>query len=291
MRVFFQAIVFFFLFLEISCNSKIKTSSHLFTDGKSLGEVSNRLEEASGLVESIANPMHLWTLNDSGNPAEVFLIDQKAQIKLVCKLNDINNRDFEDIAIGAGPINGKNYVYVADIGDNLQQYKTKLIYRFEEPTLADKNEVIITNYDTLRIALPDGIRDSETIMIDPQSNDLYLVSKREDSVRVYKIRYPFSKDLMTADKVAVIPFTKIVAGSITPDGKEVLIKDYEKIYYWKNNQGLPLPQLLITKPIEVAYEQEPQGEAICWSRDGSGYYTLSETAESILGKLIFHKRK
>jgi hypothetical protein len=287
-HLFFLSIIFF----ASNCKKKEEKQSDLFAKGHSLGTVTNRLVEASGLVESIANPKHLWTLNDSGNPAEVFLIDQTAQIKLTCKLNHIDNRDFEDIAIGVGPEAGKNYVYAADIGDNLERYEVKRIYRFEEPMLVSREkEMLIEKFDTLQVSLPDEIRDTETLMIDPQSNDLFLVSKMEDSVRLYQVRYPFTKEVMIAELAATLPLNKIVAGNISPDGREVLMKDYERVYYWKNKNGWTLSKLLLTPPETLAYDREPQGESICWARDGSGYYTLSEKADGKLGKLLFYNRR
>lgn len=274
-----------------SCREKKTSDTHLFAKGKSLGQVVKRLEEASGLVESIAQPNHFWTLNDSGHPAEVFLIDDKAQIKLVCKLQGIENRDFEDITIGIDPHDGKRYVYAADIGDNLEKFKVKLIYRFEEPILSTHTEISITKFDTLKIILSDAVRDTEAIMIEPKTNDLYLVSKREDSVRLYQVKFPFGKDTLTAKRVAVLPFQKIVAANISMDGKEVLMKDYDKVYYWKNDTNLPLAELLLTKAAELHYDRERQGEAICWARDGKGYYTLSEAVRGEMGKLLYYKRK
>jgi hypothetical protein len=248
------------------------------------------LEEASGLVESIAQPNHFWTLNDSGHPAEVFLIDTNAQIKLVCKLKGIENRDFEDIAVAIDPRDGKRYVYAADIGDNLEKFKVKLIYRFEEPSLATGAEMTITKFDTIKVVLEDRVRDTEAIMIEPKTNDLYLVSKREDSVRLYQVKYPFTRDTLTAIWVAILPFHKIVAASISADGNEVLMKDYDRVYYWKASNNLDLEKLLMTKPIELAYERERQGEAICWARDGKGFYTLSEAVRGEMGRLLYYKR-
>ncbi len=286
-----QLIFLLLTFLLSSCINTGVEQSNLFAKAVSLGNVNDRLYEASGLVESIANPKHFWTLNDSGKPAEVFLIDQKAHIKFVCKLANIDNRDFEDIAIGAGPEAGKNYVYVADIGDNLEKFGTKLIYRFEEPTLPlIEGELLITQFDTIQIRLPDKIRDTETIMMDPLTSDMYMVSKREDSVSVYSIDFPFDKKIIEAQFLVKLPFHKIVAGSISTDGSEVLLKDYDQVYYWKNSNGLPLPQLLQTTPQVLAYDREPQGESICWDRDGSGYYTLSEKVKGKKGKLLFYKR-
>jgi hypothetical protein len=265
------------------------TSEELFSSGMALGKVDKRLEEASGLTASIANPGMLWTLNDNGNPAEVFLIDQHAGIRMVCKLANVRNRDWEDIAIGAGPEEGKNYVYVADIGDNDALYEVKIIYRFAEPVLSQEKEVIITEYDTLALRMPDGKRDAETLLIDPLTHDLFIVSKRENNVGLYRSHYPFAHDTTTLEKVSALHLTAIVAGSISADGQEVLLKNYSKVFYWKKSNNESLPDLLVKQPIELDYEREPQGEAIAWSLDGSEFYTLSESHGGKAG-LIVYKR-
>jgi hypothetical protein len=284
--------IFFLTITVLGCKGKGSLQEkELFSTGISLGTVDNRLHEASGLVESKSFPNKFWTLNDSGNPAEIFLIDSTAKIKTVCKLKDIRNRDFEDIAIGRGPDSTKAYIYAADIGDNLARYPTKLIYRFAEPSFGSDSEILISEFDTLQIALPDGVRDSETLLIDPVLNDLYLISKLEDSVRLYRVAFPFRKEIMIAEKLATLPFHKIVAGDISVDGKEVLLKDYDRVYYWKNDANLPLATLLRGQPETLKYGRELQGEAIAWARNSSGYYTLSEKVGNALGKLIFYKRK
>lgn len=274
-----------------ACSSKKVQYSNLFSKGEPMGQVTKRLEEASGLVESFAHPGHFWTLNDSGHPAEVFLIDNKAQIQLVCKLKGVENRDFEDIAIGSGPAEGTQYIYVADIGDNLEKFPVKLIYRFAEPKTYTKGEVTITEFDTLKIKLEDKIRDTEAVFVDPIAQDLYLISKREDSVRLYQVRFPYVEDTLLAKPIAILPFHKIVAASITADGKEMLLKDYERVYYWKNEKRIDIAKLLLTKPTLLAYDRERQGEAICWGNNGKGYYTLSEAVRGEMGALLFYKRQ
>jgi len=71
-----------------------------------------------------------------------------------------------------------------------------------------------------------------------------------------------------------IPFTRIVAGSISPDAQEVLLKDYENIYYWKRSGENTLIDLLSKEPIKLPYRPEAQGESICWTRDCSGALTV-----------------
>jgi hypothetical protein len=281
---------FLVLLLLLGCSENQKNQNgKLFSKAINKGIIDVRLMEASGLVESVANPGYLWSLNDSGNPAEVFLIDTLAKIKLVCKLK-VKNRDWEDIALGAGPIKGKKYIYVADIGDNLGRYDYKYIYRFEEPSLKEGAKQTILHFDTLVIKLPGKNRDSETLMIDPTNNDLYLVSKREKHVRVYLQHFPYPDTIRPA-KVLEIPFTRIVAGSISPDAQEVLLKDYENVYYWKRSGEKTLIELLAKEPIQLPYKPEVQGESICWNNDASGYYTLSESHEGKIAQLKFYKRK
>lgn len=277
------------VFLLLACTPPVKKSD-LFEPGQKLGTVSKKLEEASGLVASIANPGMLWSHNDSGNPAEVFLIDQKANIVLTITLKGISNRDFEDISMGAGPKAGVNYIYLAEIGDNLAVYPEKYIYRFEEPVLGDKKEIVQAEFDTLIVKLSDQVRDTETLMNDPLTQDMFIVSKREESVILYHIPAPFEKDTLVAEAMATLPFHKIIAGDISRDGKEVIMKDYGNIYYWKKKGDESIVELLKTNPEVLEYEPEPQGESICWKADGSGFYTLSETVKDKRGKLIFYER-
>ena len=288
-RIFFAGFILF-----LSCgrpSQKVEIRDDLFTEGETLGKVGKRLVEASGLVASVNNLDHYWTHNDSGNPAEIFLIDSKADIKLTCKFTNLKNRDWEDIAIGAGPKEGVTYVYVGDIGDNRAEYPVKFIYRFEEPIFAGQTELIISDYDTLIVKLPDGVRDSEALTIDPISNDMLLISKREDSVRVYQLNYMDQKDTLLAERIAVLSLHNINAADISANGTEVLMKDYDRIYYWERAGNESMSELLIKKPIRLPYTNGPQDEAIAWKRDGTGFFTLGETVKGNGGNLVLHKRK
>jgi hypothetical protein len=273
--------------------SSLPADSEIFSLSRRLGEITDKkLEEASGLAASATNPGLLWTLNDSGNPAIVYLIDENLKIKLSCKLKDVKNRDWEDIAIGPGPEEGKSYLYVADIGDNNAKRDVKYIYRFEEPLLGDQTgEILISSFDTIAFQLEDGRKDTETIMIHPETKNVYIVSKREKPVHVYELKYPFNaSDTLSAASILTLPLTQIVAGDFSPDGREVLMKDYDNIYYWKMD-GKSLVEDLQSKPQILNYTEEPQGEAITFSLDGSGFYTLSEKIKGEKSYLYYYPRK
>lgn len=274
-----------------ACHSPTANNSDLFAGAKQMGKVSGELEEASGLAASVQNPNYLWTLNDSGNPAEVFLIDSVAEVVMTVKLKGLKNRDWEDIAMGPGPDEETPYIYVGEVGDNEARYDLKYIYRFPEPHFAGNKTLTIEEFDTLIVKLPDGKRDMEAIAVDPQNGDLYLISKREENVNVYWQSYAYlPMDTLVPKAIASLPYRNVVAADFSKDGSEFLLKTYDEVLYWKRSGDMTVQQMLLQTPEKLNYEREPQGEAIAWALNGSGFYTLSESVKSANAILYFYKR-
>jgi hypothetical protein len=284
-----------FSFLSASCSEKksVRGDSDVFLPSRRLAELTDKkLDEVSGLAASFANPGFLWTHNDSGNPPIVYLVGEDLKIRLACRLKGVRNRDWEDITVGPGPDPGKRYVYVADIGDNNANHKLKYIYRFEEPVLGNQSgEIIITSFDKIVFRLEDGEKDTESVMIHPETKNIYLVSKREKPVYLYELQYPYAAgDTLTAKKIISLPLTQIVAAGFSPDGQEIVMKNYDNIYYWNLNHRT-IQNALRDKPAVLNYTEEPQGEAIAFKLDGSGFYTLSEQLKGEKTYLYFYGRK
>lgn len=288
-----RALCFLVIILLVQCDRPVNTNEHIFEHGVIAGILdSNEIDEASGLVSSKANNRMLWTHNDSGDKARIFLIDSLGKYQATVWLRGITNRDWEDIALGPGPEADKTYLYIGEIGDNMAQYPSKVIYRIEEPVFTGDTSVFIDEVDTIRFVLPDGNRDTEALMIDPHTKDLYIFSKREDAINLYRLPYPQSTiEMMVAEKVLeAMPFTLIVAADWSADGKEILIKNYKQVYYWKRKKDQPLSETLREVPEILPYDEEPQGESIAFALDGSGYYTLSEYAKGVKPMLMFYPR-
>lgn len=253
----------------------------------------NKIREASGMVASINNPGMLWTHNDSGNKPDIFLLNDKGEIKCTVHLQDIDNRDWEDISIGVGE-EGKNYLYIGDIGDNNAVYEDKRIYRIEEPRIgASVSDTTIRKTDIIKFNFSDGGRDSEALILDPVSNNFYFFSKRESKVNLYKLSGSFSNtDVITAERVAEkLPFTLIVAADISADGSEILAKNYDQVFYWKRLPGESVEETINRAPEILPYNPEPQGESIAFDRSGKGYFTISEQKKKVPQHLYFYKRK
>jgi len=290
----FRITCFILYSLLIACNKFQEVRKDIFGTGVIVGVLdSKKIDEASGLAASRVNPGMLWTHNDSGDKARIFLIDSLGRHQAIVSLKGFTNRDWEDIAVGPGPERDKTYVYVGEIGDNSGKFEYKYIYRFEEPRLTREDTALdVDQVDSIKFVFPDGPRDSEGLMIDPFTKDLYIFSKREPNVNLYRLAYPQSTTaVVTAEKVLEeLPFTLIVAADWSADGQEILIKNYEQVFYWRKNGTESIIELLKTQPAILPYHEEPQGESIAFDIHGKGYYTLSEEAKGVKPALMFYKR-
>ena len=246
-----------------------------------------QMDEISGIAASTYGNDIWYVHNDSGDTSRIFAITPKGNIKRVIYFKgdpklSLGVRDCEDIAVGIGPVKGKSYIYMGDIGDNGSERKYITVYRIEEKK-GWKDSIIHAEATPIHFKYPDGPRDAESLMIDPIENLIYIVSKRTDSVNVYTspLNFKANDTLMLTRKCKLYfdgfrPFKWITAGDISRDGQQVLLKSYEKVYYWKRSNDEPIWQTMLKKPKELLYKFEKQGEAIGFTLDGKGYYTTSE---------------
>lgn len=270
------------------CGSSIPLDKTIFEKGKPLGKVDKRLKEASGIVASRINPGKLWVVNDGGHSAELFLINEQGQIEMTCPLKDARNTDWEDLAIHVDSV-GTSWIVIGDIGDNLSIHPTKTIYRIKEPKFNGPNKEI-TEYDVFQVKLSDGMHDAEAILAEPGTRNFIMITKG-NGAGFYEFRLNTSGTPIIAKRKSAIIFSNIVSGTISRTGGEVILKDYENLYYWKQIAGQSVYETISRKPVRIPYRMEPQGEAVCFSSDDGGIYTLAESHFLHRARLIFYKRK
>lgn len=277
-------------------NSGLQAQDPIFGERVDLGLVEyGQINEASGLAASRKNAEVLWTHNDSDDKSRIFALNTQGKHLGVYAIAGVTLRDWEDLAIGPGPAEGQDYLYIGEIGDNAAAFDLKYIYRIPEPGVNAKQEpvnVTLSGAETITLQYPDGNRDAETLVVDPLTKDVYIISKRESNVGVYRAPYPQSTtQIITLEKVATLPFSLVVAGDISPSGNEILVKTYDAIYYWHRASDQNLWQAFDKAPIKLPYIIEPQGEAVGWKPDGKGYYTVSEEFAGIPAHLYFYPRQ
>ena len=257
-----------------------------------MGIITNdKIDEASGIASSKINPDIIWVHNDSGDLARLYAIGLDGSNLGILRLPGIIARDWEDMALGPGPEDDTDYIYIGDIGDNFSRKNKKRILRFKEPilnldSLSVPFDIRIKDVDQIIFTYPNNKSDSEALMVDPLTKNIYIITKRESSPYIYSLSYPQStSSVITANYVGNITLSPskpyvisdmIVSADISRDGSMMLIKTYYQIFLINIDRKLLFSSILDKEQLAIEYVLEPQGEAVCWSWDYSGYYTISE---------------
>ena len=251
---------------------------------------SNALVEASGIAASRRNPGVLWSHNDSGGSNNVFALGLEGADLGTFTLSGTTAVDWEDIAIGPGPVSGTDYIYVADTGDNFNIRPNVKVYRVPEPTVtpsAPAGNVTLSGAQAITLVYPDGPRDAETLMVDINS-DIYIVTKRVSAHgRVYRAAFPqATSGTITLQYVGEIPWGAVngnggaTGGDIAHDGSAVIVRRASGFLpaatLWRRAPGTNLADVFAQPGCDVAMPSEPQGEAIGFSPHDLSLYSISE---------------
>jgi hypothetical protein len=171
--------------------------------------LNTELKEISGL--EIIHDSILVALNDGGNSTHLFLLNMYGKITKKVLILNAANIDWEDIA------SDNEYLYIADIGNNLNKRKDLCIYRIKinevltsETVSADKMFITYADQNTFPPTKDNLNFDSECLI--SAYGDLWIFSKNNSepidvNTKVY--RFKFSEN--TSLNISV--FSKIDLGN------------------------------------------------------------------------------
>ena len=279
-------------------NAKKVEGWDLFADRTKVGRVASRLSEASGLASSRVHRNVLYTHEDAGDLNEFYAIDaDSGAIVGDYVLRGTANRDYEDIAVGPGPVRGASYVYVGDIGDNSEKRGEGIrIYRIRESLLQIGEGVRqkVTDYDTLTLAYHDGSpQNSEAFFFDPTDHLIYIIRKEKGMMWRTPTRWgPGDATMVLVPELDIRsnPNQGMTAADMSADGRELLLKYSGSVRYYCREPGQSMTEILSNEePIELPYTREPRGEAVAFAADrADGYYTLSESNGDGRDQPLYH---
>ena len=238
------------------------------------------IPEISGIADSKANPGIIWGHEDSGRPPQVYLVQHDGSVVKKIHLNGITNRDWEDMVL----VN--NEIFIGEIGDNASAYTNYKFYRFAEPAAATDT---VHQIEAINFTYPDGSHDAEAFLVDASTRDIFIITKRDNPSRIYKLAYPYQTNNVVSLEGS-LPYMGVVSAAVSPNGKEIIVKTYTGLYHYQKKPGESLAQALQKPFTKLHYTIEPQGEAICFAQDDSGFFTLSEKGFSSSVNVYFYKR-
>lgn len=285
MKKFLRGSLFFISsFLFLACNKGKSAATQASFEATPVSKtVVPIINETSGIADSKANPGNLWAHEDSGNPPQLYLLGHDGKVVNTIYVKGSTNRDWEDLVLSG------NDLYIADIGDNNKVYSDYTIYRFPEPSFSTDT---IQDFAAIKFIYADGPKDAEAFLVDPATKDIFIITKSDNPAKVYKIAYPYSTtSTNTAAAVGVLGYGGVVSAALSPDRKEIIIKTYVGLNLYTAGNNEAIDAALKKAPAKVPYQLEPQGEAVGFANDNSGYFTLSEKGMAGTVRLYFYKRK
>jgi hypothetical protein len=276
---------------SIKPSSAEPAASGPFFPPKTIGKIANPdIVEASGLAASKCQPGVFWTHNDSGDDAFLFAINTAGENLGTWRVANSQNEDWEDIAAFKDS-EGKCFVYIGDIGNNGGKHRVDAIYRVTEPTVSDstrnttkKNAPETQPAEVMNFDYPSKVHDAETLIVHPNSGDIYVLSKsRKDPSTVYKLSPNFgSNETQQATpiaeiKVPSIPFGLLTGGDAASDGRRVVLCDYLDGYELTLPSGdNNFDDIWKQTPIRIDLGPRDTGEAVAYSLDGNSIYATTE---------------
>jgi hypothetical protein len=260
--------------------------------------------EGSGLAASCRTPELLWTHDDSGGQPVLYAVAADGKLRGSLRVNGVQNVDWEDIA--SGEFKGKPCLIVGDTGDNDEKRRSISLHVVEEPgaeKLSPGVEISAAPLASLRVIYEDGARDCEAIAFDAKEGAVYLLTKRNDVPRLYRVALP--AELKSGDVrarfVGFVPrlpqpnaVQKMVKGHLgkrrgwptsmdfTADGSAAIVLTYGDVAWFERRSGESWADALGREPAILAAHLLPQAEAICFSRDGAHIFVASELARALV---------
>jgi len=282
-------------------DEELKKSNEQFSSDYEKPQIAGKIEsseikESSGIAASRCMENVFWTHNDSGDDAFIYAFDEKGKKLGTWKVADAENYDWEDIAMLKDKT-GKCFLYIGDFGNNKRNRAELTIYRVKEPQISKenksssrKNPLTTENAEAIKFNYPDNRNDAETLLIHPETFDIYIISKRlSGAAGVYKLKANYSLEKTnTLEKLAdlsvpAVPNGLLTGGDISPDVTRVIVCDYFNAY------EIVLPEK--AKNFDEIWKQEPKivelgkrevGEAVAYAADGKSIFATSERNNELI---------
>ncbi|MFO7582428.1 hypothetical protein [Guyparkeria sp.] len=277
------------------------------------------IDEASGLALSTREGELLWTHNDNINdPGSmervtpyVFGISPSGDLRVQLRLEGVTQRDWE--SIDAARIDNREMLIVADTGDNRASWPDYVLWFIPEASPATQGKEVEASPDALlRYRYPDGPADTESMVFDPRTNRILLLTKREDPPRMFSLpadaRQPFpaepglsdrrrleSAPVEIADPVGtmarlqptdpinwlLLPLTgsqtnRPTGMALSPDGSTLAVLTYASLYFFHRGARSDWSEA-ITRPVTSrSLPRIDQWEGLAFSADGRHLYVVRE---------------
>lgn len=242
----------------------------------------SRATELSGLFATATGYL---AVNDSQFDAGATRI---VFLDLTCKVTKVVRyptpaRDPEDLAMAPD-----GTLWVADIGDNVtSEARRQTVALWSLP--ATGAPVIH------RLTYPDGPHDAEGLLFTATGVPIVVTKELTGKAGLYEATAPLQASAATGvpmkrvgefaptstgenNLLGALGEVMVTGAATSPDRRRVVLRTYTAAYEWDVPDGDVVKAITTGTPRVTALPDEPQGEAIAYTPDGTAFLTVSDEA-------------
>ncbi len=256
------------------------------------------LTESSGFAPSHRAASLLWSHNDSGGEPVVYALGADGSERGRVRIAGASNYDWEDIV--SFTLDGQAYLLIADTGDNGAVRTDCRLYVIAEPdsaALKPGRELTVPIAWEIPVRYADHPRDCESVSVDAAEKAVYLLSKREHPVGLYRLPLlpvasgtaPAAAFLTKVEKIPQPTGPRLlvegppgrmagmpVGMDFAADGSAAVVLTYMDVLLFPRKPGEPWADALRRPPQQLKTVSLPQAESVCFSADGREIYVTTE---------------
>ena len=265
------------------------------------------LAEVSGLAASRAQPGRYWVNNDGGNGEALQLIDPDGTRVAALQITGVTNQDWEDLS--AFTLEGRNYLLVADTGDNGGLRKTLKLHVIEEPAKVKDGDRAAPAW-TIEFAWPDGARDCEAVAVDAARGEVLLISKKRVPPELFRVPLKPAPGVQVAQRIGTLAGivqprekelrenpvygryrSQVTSADLSPNGRVLAVLNYTRVYFFVRPDGRAWHESMLLRAGTLELPWLPQAEAIAFSMDGRDLLIGGEQRPSPLLRYRVRRRE
>jgi len=253
--------------LFCSCTFPADDQTGRLPEPKEVGRLPARhIPESSGLVKSPAHANVFWTLNDSGNPAQLYAIKSTGELLRIVGLV-AENLDWEALTADE-----KGRLIAADIGDNHHVRPEVQLYRCAEPDPRVRPTAPLA-VETFRFMFPKKPGPCDVEAIVARAGYGYIFTKERNGTRAFRMPLP---EKPPKSCVALQPcgstnlLNRVTGASLSTDGRALAILSLSKVMViqWpkplEEHTGADGKPRLFEGKVRTRAIRLGQAEAIAW---------------------------
>jgi hypothetical protein len=256
-----------------ACAAELKqfnVDAHLRVVGSDITPWPQKVQETSGLAR---RGQVIWTINDSGDKAAIYGLDQQGKVIKKLFIGNGHNTDFEELS------QDETYLYVADTGDNWGERKVLTVYRLGWRDIEQAENQQSIRAELINVKLSDRSKfehknshnyDFEAMTV--KGNELWLFSKNRLDGKSDLYRLPKTPGDYTVSVSSSYAVNGLITGAdIDPSNGLAVLVGYQihsgsfASFIWtapSTEKGLDW-----TRAKSAELQPGGQWEAVMWSED------------------------